>query len=677
MSTTLRGVSKLLLPAHDIRRTDGLQNPRVRKGLEQFLHSLHGVWQRRAQRLRGWGDTAQAAVRHMETLRDESPVERSRALKQARCEVRRQSARQQFPDISAETLARLGLSAEDRLGMRPYPEQLIGVLGLIEGNLMEMATGEGKTLTLALAAVIAAWRGRPVHVVTANDYLARRDASNLLRFFMEHQVSVSAVLSDMEAPDRRKHYQADVVYTTAKELVADFLRDRLQLGEMYPGRRRNLWSSLLSARSVASVSAAMVQRGFGTVWVDEADHVLIDEAATPLIISRKKENELLQEAVRIAADWAAALIEGEDFRLRAQFRDVELLAEGERKIELRASRDLPKGILRQNVWRMEWVRQALIAKYFFERDRQYVILNDKLLLIDEGTGRQMPERSWRQGLHQAIEAKEGLPFTPSTEVLASISFQRFFRRMPHLGGVTGTAHVNRAELWRVYRLAVFRVPTHRPVQRRMHKPQITLTADEKWQSVADLVVRLHALERPVLIGTRSVAASHALAAQLERRDLPFALLNAVRNENEATIIAEAGGPARITIATNMAGRGTDILVAAKAREQGGLVVIATEKHEARRIDLQLFGRCARQGEPGEVHSWLSLEDEIFVRHLPAPCRRLIRIALRAGIPGARAAARLLGVWVQRRAEWQSYRQRLKVLRQDRWLEESLGFGDKP
>ncbi|MCD8482445.1 MAG: hypothetical protein LR015_07150 [Verrucomicrobia bacterium] len=217
-----KSISQVVLPQEDIRRTDGLRNPRVRQGLEQWLDSLNGIWQRRSSRLADWKKQAWQASQLMDQLQQESSIERQQKLSEARLNVRRSAALAQFPDISAATLARLGLSAHERLGMRPFPEQLTGVLGLLNGSLMEMATGEGKTLTLALAAVLASWRGRPVHVITANDYLARRDASNLLRFYLDHKVSVAAVLGDMEPPDRRKHYQADVVYTTAKELVADF-----------------------------------------------------------------------------------------------------------------------------------------------------------------------------------------------------------------------------------------------------------------------------------------------------------------------------------------------------------------------------------------------------------------------------------------------------------------------
>ncbi|MCD8482443.1 MAG: hypothetical protein LR015_07140 [Verrucomicrobia bacterium] len=287
----------------------------------------------------------------------------------------------------------------------------------------------------------------------------------------------------------------------------------------------------------------------------------------------------------------------------------------------------------------------------------------------------MPERSWRQGLHQAIEAKEGIPFTPSTEVLASVSFQRFFRRVPHLAGVTGTAFVNRGELWRVYGLAVFKVPTHRPVQRTVQSLPIYCSIEEKWQSIAGLVAELHHNRRPVLIGTRSIAASQALAAELERRGLEFALLNAVRNENEAEIIAEAGSTGRITIATNMAGRGTDILLDAASLSNGGLVVISTERHEARRIDLQLFGRCARQGEPGTVFTTASMEDEIYRRYLPAALHSMLTFCIRKRLPGAQILAASTGRLVQTKAERLNARQRIKVLRQDRWLEESLSFGN--
>ncbi len=676
MSAIASSRSPIVLPADDIRRTDGFRQLRVREGLENWLDGFQGVWQRRSSKLKGWRALAMAAHQRMDALETETALQRRAALETVRLALRRTSGHKTFPAVEADTLARLGLVARDKLGLRPYPEQFIGVLGLIHGNLMEMATGEGKTLTLALAAVLAAWRGRPCHIVTANDYLAHRDARNLRRFYQEHQVSVEAVIGKMETAERRQHYQAAVVYTTAKELVADFLRDRLALGELYNGRRRNLVSWAAGARQGHSLSGRMVQRGYGTVFVDEADHILIDEAATPLIISRQKDNPLLRDAVIQAGELAERMTEDTHFSRLDQFRDVELLPPGEELIEAWAREESPKGILRQSVWRNEWVRQAIVARLFFERDRQYVVREGKVLLIDEGTGRQMPERSWRQGLHQAVEAKEGLELTASTEVLASISFQRFFRRIPHLGGVTGTAYENRTELWRVYRLPVFRVPTHRPVRRRYHPLAVSLDVSDKWIRVADWVEEHHASGQPVLIGTRSVAASQALARELEQRGLSFSLLNAVHHEHEAEVVAAAGETGRITIATNMAGRGTDIRLEPGAHELGGLLVIATERHEAGRIDRQLFGRCARQGEAGEVRSIVSLEDELYRRYLPRPLAAGLRRLLPSRLPGSTPLARLCGRLVQIRAERLLTRQRLKVLRQDRWLEESLSFGSQ-
>jgi preprotein translocase subunit SecA len=323
--------------------------------------------------------------------------------------------------------------------------------------------------------------------------------------------------------------------------------------------------------------------------------------------------------------------------------------------------------------REELVRQALTAREFFHRDKQYVLDGERVVIVDEFTGRPMAQRTWREGLHQAVEAKEGLPVTDPSETVARLSFQRFFRCFHRLSGMTGTAWETAAELWQNYHLSVVRIPPNRPCVRQ-HWPD-RLFADEaaKWRAVENEVARLHATGRPVLVGTRSVAASERLGERLRVRGLDCQVLNAVRLDEEALIVALAGERGRITIATNMAGRGTDIRLGASVAALGGLHVLATERHESHRVDRQLFGRSGRQGDPGSAQAFVSAEDELLRRHLPAAAQGALRRAVAASLPAGERLARAVLALAQRRAERQAARQRLAVLRADTWMDEALAF----
>jgi preprotein translocase subunit SecA len=312
----------------------------------------------------------------------------------------------------------------------------------------------------------------------------------------------------------------------------------------------------------------------------------------------------------------------------------------------------------------------LHAREYHRRDREYVVQNGQVVIVDEFTGRLMPQRTWRDGLHQAIEAREGLPPSSPSETLARMSFQRFFRLIPRLSGMTGTAWEARGEFWQIYNLAVVRIPTQRPVRRQVLPDRAFSTAAEKWQAVVEEVARLHATGRPVLVGTRSVATSEHLSILLKTRHLPHRLLNANRHSEEAVIVGEAGEPEAISIATNMAGRGTDIRISERVAELGGLAVIATERHESGRIDRQLFGRCARQGDPGTAQAFISWEDEVVMRFLPGWVRRAMQHGTGTfGERSLRQAVHLAQVMAQR----QAFNQRKAVLRSDQWIEDSLGF----
>lgn len=566
-----------------------------------------------------------------------------------------------------DALAAIREAADRALHLRPFPVQLMGALALYRGCVAEMATGEGKTLTAALAAVMAGWSGRPCHVVTVNDYLAQRDADRLRPFYEYCGVSVGCVVSIMTPPDRARGYAQDVTYTTSKEVTADFLRDRLRLGDLQNPTRRLLHKHL----SPHEAPEGVVMRGLHTAIIDEADSVLIDEAVTPLIISSAREHSELEQIYGIVWQIAHQLQAGSDYRVDLRYKEVALLPLGRAKVEAQAE-TLPER------WRgasrpIELVEQALTAHEFYRKGKQYVVSDGKVVIVDEFTGRMMPMRKWRHGLHQAIEAKESLPISPLDHTLARISFQRYFRLYEKLSGMTGTANEAAGELWQIYHLPVIRIPTNRPVIRIEQPDRFFATAEAKLSAVVEEVAAIHAAGRPVLVGTRNVATSQDLARRLEERGLAFNLLNALNDREEAKIVATAGAPGAITIATNMAGRGTDILLGPGVAEAGGLHVIATERHESHRIDRQLYGRAARQGDPGSAVAFVSAEDELLRRFSPESARGLLAQSIRrrdrlAGWLGAKLSA-----YVQWRADRQAFTSRKAVMQMDTWIDEAVSF----
>jgi preprotein translocase subunit SecA len=549
--------------------------------------------------------------------------------------------------------------AARQIGLRAYKVQVAAALAMDAGCVAELATGEGKTLSATMPAALAGWRGRGCHVITTNDFLAGRDAEWMGPVYRFCGLSTRAIHGEMKPDERRDAYAADVTYCTNKEVTADFLRDRLMLG-----RTQRLPELLMKQIAGGRVQAdGLVMRGLACAIVDEADSILIDEAVTPLIISGASPNAEQVDAFESAAALADELTAGRDYRVIHRYREVRLTGAGRRRVA-----GLCAG--RSGIWsgarrREELVTQALSAKELFHRDQHYVIQEGKVVIVDEFTGRLMPDRTWRDGLHQAVEAKEHVEINPLKETLARISFQRFFRMYGKLAGMTGTAWEGRGELWQIYHVPTVRIPTHRPCIRKHMADRIHTAAQAKWQALAEHIAQVHAEGRPLLIGTRSVAASEHLSGLLDQRGLDHRVLNAVRHAEEANIIAEAGQPGRITIATNMAGRGTDIKLGRGVAELGGLHVVATERHESHRIDRQLFGRSARQGDPGSAIAFVSLEDELIRRHASPLVKRS------AGRMGRQAFA-----LAQQRAQRQALAQRRAVLKTDAWLDESLGFAGR-
>ena len=571
---------------------------------------------------------------------------------------------------AGECFALVREAAARTLGKRHYESQLLAGWALLQGRLVEMETGEGKTFAATLAASAAALAGYPVHVITVNDYLAARDAEEMGPLYRFLGLSVGVVVQGLARSERRAAYACAVTYCTNKELAFDYLRDRVALAR----RASRLHLALERLRDDATRETDLVLRGLYFGIVDEADSVFIDEARTPLILSASGRALGAQEDCLRALSFARGLAQGEDYAADLAERSISL--HDAAKAKLAAHAGGLDGVWRSVRAREELVTQALTALLLFRRDQHYVVTDDKVQIVDESTGRVMPDRSWEHGLHQMIEAKEGVPPTEARETLARLTYQRLFRRYLRLSGMTGTAKEVALEIASVYRLRVVRVPLHRPSRRTFAGTTFHATLAGKWAAVAESVERVACIaRRPVLIGTRSVKASEELSQVLQARGIEHALLNAKQDRAEAEIVALAGQAGRVTVATNMAGRGTDISLGPGVAESGGLHVILTEYHESRRIDRQLIGRCARQGDPGSWEAIVSLEDEIFAVQLPDASRRAAWLRQNESWLG-RAAQRGLRAAAQFAAERRSRAVRVQNLKLDQRLEQLLAFSGR-
>jgi preprotein translocase subunit SecA len=619
-------------------------------------------WQRRACHPRR---LLQAAAEHGRGLAGA----RDAALGAAAAELRTELRVHGFQDdLVARAFAVVREAASRRLGQRPFDVQLLGGRVLLAGMVAEMETGEGKTLTATLPACTAALAGVPVHVVTVNDYLARRDAEWMGPIYEALGLSVGVIVHGMEPEARREAYGCDVTYCTNKELAFDYLKDRITLRDQ-PSRVRLQLERLYGDTR----PRRLLLRGLHYAIVDEADSVLVDEARTPLIISGGGADTGMRREYERALGLADALTPDADFIVDTGNRAVRLTDAGRSRLAELAQ---PLGGLwTGRLRREEMVRQALSARHLFHRDRDYLVADDRVQIIDEYTGRLMPDRSWEHGLHQLIEVKEGCTVTGRNDPLARISYQRFFRRYGRLAGMTGTAREIAGELWTVYGLAVVSIPTNARLRRRYRPDHVYSSSSARWWAVIARVQAVNRRGRPLLLGTRSVAASEHLSQLLAEAGLPHRVLNARQDREEAAIIADAGTAGHITVATNMAGRGTDIRLGPGVAEHGGLHVIATERHEARRIDRQLFGRCGRQGDPGSYEAMTSLEDELMVTYGRRWARLARLLARRDRVPAWIAGFALRRA--QRAAERTHARMRSDLLRMDEHLESALAFSGRP
>ncbi len=490
-----------------------------------------------------------------------------------------------FDAILPEAFATVREAGARVLGQRHFDVQLMGGLALHEGRIAEMKTGEGKTLAATLPVYLNALTGRGVHVVTVNDYLARRDAQWMGQLYNFLGLSVGTIIHGLSDRERRDGYLADVTYGTNNEFGFDYLRDNMKF-------HLNDY----------------VQREFHFAIIDEVDSILIDEARTPLIISgpAEKATDLYLRADRIIPQ----LIRNDDFTIDEKSRTANLTELGVAKAEeLLGIQNLYDPT---NLEILHHLTQALKAHVLFNRDKDYIVTLDKqVVIVDEFTGRPMVGRRYSDGLHQALEAKEKVNIESENQTLASITFQNFFRMYEKLAGMTGTADTEAVEFAKIYKLAVTVIPTHRRMVRIDHQDIIYRTTREKYNAVIKEIEALYHKGQPVLVGTISISHSEYIAEILKKKGIPHNVLNAKHHEQEALIIAQAGQPNQVTISTNMAGRGTDIVLGHGVSDLGGLFILGTERHESRRIDNQLRGRSGRQGDPGESRFYLSLEDDLM------------------------------------------------------------------
>jgi len=553
------------------------------------------------------------------------------------------------------------------IGMRHYDSQLIGGWIMIHGGLAEMETGEGKTLAATLAAATAGLAGIPVHIITVNDYLVNRDASLMGPLYKALGLSVGKIIEKKDAQSRRTAYSRDITYCTNKQIAFDYLRDRILLGND-TGRMR------LQLEGIHSQNSRMDRvflRGLCFAIVDEADSVLIDEARTPLIISREHDNAAEKQTYHQAMSLAGQFKENVDFIVEKIEHQVHITEQG--RVRLADLTEEMTGVWTGARRREELTAQALSAFHLYQCDKHYLIRDGKVQIIDANTGRVMADRSWEKGLHQMVEIKEGCEVSGRREHMARLTYQRFFRRYLRLSGMTGTASEVRSELWNVYQLRVQKVATNKPCIRKASDCRVYPDKKTKWIAVIQRIQEMHRIGRPILVGTCSVADSEHVSQLLATINLSHQILNARQDEYEADIVARAGERGRITVATNMAGRGTDIPLAPGIAEIGGLHVIETELNDAKRIDRQLFGRCARQGDPGSYESLLSLEDEIITNNTSPFLHRLLSRLMQTNHCLTHWLAIQLTKLSQYKVERRHLRLRQDLLQHDEQLSTLLAF----
>jgi preprotein translocase subunit SecA len=585
-------------------------------------------------------------------------------------ELRKESLSLRYRAKSGEALARLlpeayalvREAARRTVNMRHFDVQILGGIALFHGSIAEMETGEGKTLTATLPMYLRSLEGKGAHLATVNDYLASRDAKWMKPIYDLLGVSVGVIETEHSQNDRRKAYACDVTYGTAKEFGFDFLRDRLLLRRIHE-QQSDLFGQI-SGAAEGRASEQPVQRGAHFVLVDEADSILIDEARTPLIIGTigEKAREQIVACYQWAARLAPQFVEDEHYEYDHEKKKVELTAAGRQLVRALSHPEIMNTVGLITLY--EYMERGIKVHRDFFLDRQYVVRDGEIVIVDEFTGRLAEGRKWRDGIHQAIEAKEAVEVTMPTGQAARITVQDLFLRYQHLAGMTGTAITAAREIRKVYKARVIPIPTNVQVNRQRLPDQIFTSSDDKWAAIVDDIRQQHEAGRPVLIGTRSIDKSEILSRMLSDVGIEHQVLNARHVATEAEIVALAGQPGKVTVATNMAGRGTDIKLDAGVAGCGGLHVICTEMHDSARIDRQLSGRCGRQGDPGTVRQYLSMDDDILRNGFgPEKAKRLA--AQGTGSNGASSNLSNLFRRAQRRVEREHLRQRMMLLHHEK------------
>jgi preprotein translocase subunit SecA len=552
--------------------------------------------------------------------------------------------RERMPDEDSlvQAFALVSESVRRSLGVSPYDVQILAGSALVKGEVAEMQTGEGKTIAAAFPAFTMSLFERGVHMVTSNAYLSERDRDELAPAYERLGASVGLISSDMSLDEKRSAYACDITYGPGYEFGFDYLRDQISIREQPTTRLGDDCLSLL--RGQTESRQRTMQRSLRFAIIDEVDNVLIDAPDADLHVAARA------LATHLAQDTDYAMKGGS-----VHWTDLghSAIWEGKEHLPL-------KQLIRP--W-ITYVEQALRARHFYRRDVHYVVRENKVCIVDESTGRIFEERSWRDGLHQAIEAAEGVPITAENQPMARITRQRFYQQYSHLAGMTGTARGSENEFSLFYRLPVTVIPTRLPSQRSILNTRFFTSSDSKWVAVAKEIHKRHQVGQPVLIGTRSIARSEVISGLLDQLSVPHQLLNGVQDADEAEIVANAGQVGMVTIATNMAGRGTDIKPDDDAFNRGGLHVIATEFHDASRIDRQLLGRAARQGNPGSAQMFVSADDELFVRHSSSMRGVMSRAATKNGEITADLSRSVHRI--QQQVERQHFLQRRQLFYQDR------------
>jgi len=602
-----------------------------------------------------------------EILAREAQLQHDAELRQSYAAARaRAQSGTPLPDLIPDVFPLVREAARRALGMRHHETQLTGGLVLARTGIAEMATGEGKTLTATLPLALHALADRGVHLATANDYLARRDAEWMRPIFDRLGLTVAALQAGSTPDERRAAYRCDITYAAAREFGFDFLRDRLAAPEA---------ERTVGDRPLAGITLASLQRPLHFVLIDEVDSILLDEARTPLLISAPGQGwtPAEQELFAWSALNSARFESGVHYRARDRSGGVQLTPQGREQVRVLPKPKAIDACLLNAIYQS--VERAVSVRARFVRDRDYVVRKGEVVIVDEFTGRLGEGRHWSESIHQAVEAQEQLPPSEGDASAARITVQDLFLRYPQRSGMSATVAEDRRELRSVFGLELTRIAPRLPVRRSVWTPRIFPDSLTRRAAVVAEIIAVHAAGRPVLVGTRSIDKSEQLSSALRERGIPHEVLNAQHEEREADIVKRAGEHGRVTVATNMAGRGTDIKLAPGVAELGGLHVIGTELHDSPRIDRQLFGRCARQGDPGSCRQFAALDDDLLAAGLGR--RRVARIQLLfAGRTELPSASRLLFAIAQRRAQRQNRNQRQSLLAyecEQRRTAEQLGY----